>query len=166
MAALQVGPVAGNLVGMRRAARVVATPLDCRSWLRERALVNLFMALDASTSEEEDDSDNTANDPTATVARRSGEDDIACNEKSENNTANTSAERCQEQDCSPCGDQDGEIPRWAPSEPIPDRQLVPTRPPSPNIIKYFHIGVARLRVETSMCCGAYSQSATIPYHTI
>jgi len=45
LAALQVGPDSGNLMGIRRAATVVANALDCRCWLREKALVNPFTAL-------------------------------------------------------------------------------------------------------------------------
>lgn len=59
MAALQVGPDAGNLMGMRRAARLVANALDCHAWLRERALTNPFLALwDDSESETESESDS------------------------------------------------------------------------------------------------------------
>eukprot|EP00977_Amphora_coffeiformis_P009724 scaffold2243_cov165-Amphora_coffeaeformis.AAC.4 len=60
MAALQVGPDAGNLMGIRRAATVVANALDCRCWLREKALANPFDALllqdDTSDTESENES--------------------------------------------------------------------------------------------------------------
>lgn len=46
MAALQVGPDAGNLMGIRRAAIIAANALDCRRWLREKVLDNPFDALE------------------------------------------------------------------------------------------------------------------------
>lgn len=53
LAGLQVGPDAGNLMGIRRAALVIADSLDCRCWLREKALVNPFEALLLSDSDTE-----------------------------------------------------------------------------------------------------------------
>jgi len=52
MAGLQVGPDAGNLMGMRRAATTIASALDCRSWLRATTLVNRFEAFGYSSDEE------------------------------------------------------------------------------------------------------------------
>lgn len=42
---LNAGPDAGNLMGIRRAAQLVANALECRNWLRETALVSPFEAL-------------------------------------------------------------------------------------------------------------------------
>ena len=59
LAALQMGPDAGNLMGLRRAATVVANALECRCWLREKSLANPFEALfddDSDTESESDDS--------------------------------------------------------------------------------------------------------------
>jgi len=39
LASLQVGPDAGNLMGLRRAAKIVADALDLRSWLRDTKTV-------------------------------------------------------------------------------------------------------------------------------
>mmetsp|Transcript_20580 Transcript_20580/g.59723 ORF Transcript_20580/g.59723 Transcript_20580/m.59723 type:complete len:484 (-) Transcript_20580:3150-4601(-) len=59
LGALNTGPDAGNLMGSRRAAQLVANSLDCRSWLREKALANPFEALfmDDSSDDESTDSD-------------------------------------------------------------------------------------------------------------
>jgi hypothetical protein len=54
---VNTGPDAGNLMGIRRAAQLVANALDCRCWLRETALVNPFEALLLS-DDESFDSDN------------------------------------------------------------------------------------------------------------
>lgn len=62
MAALQVGPDAGNLMGIRRAATLVANALNCRSWLRQKAIIsNPFDALfhDDSDTESESSSCST-----------------------------------------------------------------------------------------------------------
>lgn len=53
-AALQVGPDSGNLMGMRRAAQTIAHAMECRTWLRQTALVNPFELLfDDSETESE-----------------------------------------------------------------------------------------------------------------
>mmetsp|Transcript_45599 Transcript_45599/g.111024 ORF Transcript_45599/g.111024 Transcript_45599/m.111024 type:complete len:565 (+) Transcript_45599:110-1804(+) len=56
LAALNGGPDAGNVMGMRRAAQLVANALDCHSWLRETALVNPF-AVFGDDDSSDDDSD-------------------------------------------------------------------------------------------------------------
>lgn len=45
LGALNSGPAAGNLMGIRSAAQLVSNALECRCWLREKALVNPFEAL-------------------------------------------------------------------------------------------------------------------------
>ena len=63
MASLQVGPDAGNLMGMRRAATLVANALECRGWLREKALANPYMALqDSSDSDSDSDTESDCED--------------------------------------------------------------------------------------------------------
>ena len=57
MAALQVGPDAGNLMGMRRAARAISGALDCRKWLRKTVLANSFATFDSDTESETDSSE-------------------------------------------------------------------------------------------------------------
>ena len=56
MAGLQVGPDAGNLMGIRRAASVIADSLDCRTWLQEQVYFNKFDVLLFSDSESETES--------------------------------------------------------------------------------------------------------------
>jgi len=56
MAALNLGPDAGNLMGARRGATIIANALDCRSWLREKGNIfanryNLFASDDDSSSD-------------------------------------------------------------------------------------------------------------------
>jgi hypothetical protein len=75
MAGLQVGPDAGNLMGIRRAALVVANSLECRSWLREKALVNPFEALGFSDSDTESESASYQDCSTCC------EEDLACCEE-------------------------------------------------------------------------------------
>jgi hypothetical protein len=58
-AALNVGPDAGNLMGIRRAAQIVANALGSRTWLRESVLVNPFEALAAL---DETDSDSASDE--------------------------------------------------------------------------------------------------------
>lgn len=56
LGALNIGPDAGNLMGMRRSAQLVANALECRRRLREKVLVNPFDAFlddDDSTTEDE-----------------------------------------------------------------------------------------------------------------
>jgi hypothetical protein len=59
LGALNGGPDSGNIMGMRRAAQLVANALDCHSWLRETALVNPFEAFmdDYESSDSDDDED-------------------------------------------------------------------------------------------------------------
>jgi hypothetical protein len=54
MAALQIGPDAGNLMGMRRAAMVVANAMGCRSWLRQKTLTNAFAVLSLDSDNDSD----------------------------------------------------------------------------------------------------------------
>jgi Pyridine nucleotide-disulphide oxidoreductase len=55
LAGLSVGPDAGNLMGMRRAAEFVAHALDRRAWLRsENVLKNPFDALQCDSDSEDD----------------------------------------------------------------------------------------------------------------
>lgn len=62
LAALQIGPDAGNLMGLRRAAQVVVSALDSRGWLRDTSSVlvnirgNRFAALHDDDDDEDDDS--------------------------------------------------------------------------------------------------------------
>ena len=60
LGALNTGPDAGNLMGIRRAAQLVANGLDCRCWLREKALANPFEAflLGDSSDDSSTDSDS------------------------------------------------------------------------------------------------------------
>mmetsp|Transcript_86852 Transcript_86852/g.221230 ORF Transcript_86852/g.221230 Transcript_86852/m.221230 type:complete len:119 (-) Transcript_86852:69-425(-) len=64
LAALQVGPDAGNLMGLRRAAHVVAITLDLRCWLKDTGSVvgnirgNQYSAL-AALSDLDTDDDTT-----------------------------------------------------------------------------------------------------------
>ena len=60
LSSLNVGPDAGNVMGARRAASIVAGALDCKSWLRkeEGTLSNKFQALldeDEASSDSDDD---------------------------------------------------------------------------------------------------------------
>lgn len=60
LASLQIGPDAGNLMGVRRAAQVVASALDSRRWLRDVSSVignirgNRFAALSDGSSDGSD----------------------------------------------------------------------------------------------------------------
>lgn len=54
LGALNIGPDAGNLMGIRRAAQLIANALGCRSWLREKVLSNRFDALLGSDSDDSD----------------------------------------------------------------------------------------------------------------
>lgn len=62
LASLSVGPDAGNLMGMRRAAEIVANALHCRCWLRtENVLQNpfdIFMDDDDDDDSTEDESES------------------------------------------------------------------------------------------------------------
>lgn len=55
LGALNIGPDAGNLMGIRRAAQLVANALGCRSWLRQTVFANPFEALQ-EWSDDDDDS--------------------------------------------------------------------------------------------------------------
>ena len=59
MSALQVGPDAGNLMGMRRAATAILNALGCRHWLRDTVLANSYdlLMIDSDESDSEDDHD-------------------------------------------------------------------------------------------------------------
>ena len=63
LASLNTGPDSGNIMGMKRAARIVSNELSCRSWLREsRVLGGRFDLLafdddDSSDSDSDSDSD-------------------------------------------------------------------------------------------------------------
>jgi hypothetical protein len=59
MAALQIGPDAGNLMGMRRAAMVVANAMGCRSWLRKETLTNAFAVLSFDVDDDSDTESET-----------------------------------------------------------------------------------------------------------
>lgn len=108
MAALQVGPDAGNLMGMRRAARVVASALDCRGWLRERVLANPFMALWSSDSDDDDSSKESTNlmklindneSPRIAIVDDSG-DEVSCASKCQSDETLHDSRH----DCSTCDD--------------------------------------------------------------
>jgi hypothetical protein len=58
--ALHVGPDAANLMGMRRAALTIAQSLQCRGWLREKALTNPFAALFDDDDDDDDDSSRSS----------------------------------------------------------------------------------------------------------
>lgn len=60
LGSLNIGPDAANLMGMRRAAQIVSSALECRCWLRSsNVLKNPFSALDLedTDSESEDSSE-------------------------------------------------------------------------------------------------------------
>lgn len=68
LASLQVGPDAGNLMGLRRAAQIIANVMGVRSWLKNTSSVlsnirgNRYDALQSdSDSEESEDSESEAN---------------------------------------------------------------------------------------------------------
>jgi len=61
MSALQVGPDAGNLMGMRRAAYVISDKMNVRRWLRRTILANQYDAfMFDSDSDEEETEDETS----------------------------------------------------------------------------------------------------------
>jgi len=66
LASLQVGPDAGNLMGLRRAVQIVANALDLRAWLRDTKSVlqnirgNRYDALGDSDSADSADSEDSA----------------------------------------------------------------------------------------------------------
>lgn len=65
LGALNTGPDAGNIMGVRRAAQLIANGLDCRCWLRQKALINPFEVLllgDSSSSDEETNSETDISD--------------------------------------------------------------------------------------------------------
>jgi len=63
LATLEVGPDGGNLMGLRRAAQIVANVMDRRAWLKDTGSVlgnirgNRYAALEDSESESESDTD-------------------------------------------------------------------------------------------------------------
>ncbi|KAL3921503.1 MAG: hypothetical protein SGARI_006665 [Bacillariaceae sp.] len=75
MGALNIGPDAGNLMGIRRAAQIVANALGCRSWLRESVLANAFQALDWSDSDSDSEDDESDEDATSYDENEEKEDD-------------------------------------------------------------------------------------------
>ena len=81
MSALQVGPDAGNLMGMRRAAYVISDKLNVRRWLRRTILANQYDAFMFSDSDSESET----------------EDESSCCESCEaNNDEHQRAESCEE----------------------------------------------------------------------
>ena len=58
MSALQVGPDAGNLMGMRRAAYVISDKLNVRQWLRRTILANQYDAFMFSDSDSESETED------------------------------------------------------------------------------------------------------------
>jgi hypothetical protein len=75
LGSLNTGPDAGNLMGIRRAAQLVANALECRCWLRESALVNPFEALlmgdDESLNSDNEASSSSDEGDEERVSRRS-----------------------------------------------------------------------------------------------
>ena len=59
LASLAMGPDAGNLLGIRRAVRVVANGLECRCWRHGKALFNPFTVILGDDSSAWDDSSDT-----------------------------------------------------------------------------------------------------------
>jgi L-lysine 6-monooxygenase (NADPH-requiring) len=88
LGALNIGPDAGNLMGIRRAAQIVANALGSRSWLRVSVLANPFEALDWSDDDDDDDS---------TVA--AGEDDDVLFKKTTNDMSKTVGSSVSESSC-------------------------------------------------------------------
>jgi len=70
LAALQVGPDAGNLMGLRRSVQIVASALDLRGWLRDASSVlcnvrgNRFAALDDNSDDNSEEDDEVQEDRT------------------------------------------------------------------------------------------------------
>jgi lysine/ornithine N-monooxygenase len=95
LAALNGGPDAGNIMGMRRAAQFVANSLDCHNWLRETALVNPFEAfMDDDDSSDSDDDKET----------KAGEDSpILIDKKCSGNSSSTDSESSSIRSCRSCG---------------------------------------------------------------
>jgi len=77
LAALQVGPDAANLMGLRRAAQVVVSALDTRAWLKSEASVlgnirgNRFGALGLPDNSDSEDSDDECSGGSAKSAGKS-----------------------------------------------------------------------------------------------
>ena len=92
MSALQVGPDAGNLMGMRRAAYVISDKLNVRQWLRRTILANQY---DAFMFSDSDDSDSDT------------DDEISCCESCESTDEHLLVDQCEEevvhQCCAPRG---------------------------------------------------------------
>jgi thioredoxin reductase len=60
MSALQVGPDAGNLMGMRRAAYVISDKFNVRRWLRQTILANQYDAFMLDSDSESEIEDETS----------------------------------------------------------------------------------------------------------
>ena len=60
MAGLNLGPDAGNLMGARRGATLIANALDCRSWLREKG--NIFANRYSLFAVDDDDDDSSSSE--------------------------------------------------------------------------------------------------------
>jgi hypothetical protein len=60
MSALQVGPDAGNLMGMRRAAYVISDKFNVRRWLRRTILANQYGAFMMDSDSESETEDETS----------------------------------------------------------------------------------------------------------
>ena len=63
LGALNIGPDAGNIMGIRRASQLVANDLGCRAWLRQESsnvMVNPYNALLMSDSEDDSDDESIA----------------------------------------------------------------------------------------------------------
>ena len=71
MAALQVGPDAGNLMGMRRAAYVISDKFNVRRWLRRTILANQY---DAFMMDSDSDSESETEDETSCCESESDND--------------------------------------------------------------------------------------------
>ncbi|CAE7214885.1 unnamed protein product [Symbiodinium pilosum] len=106
LASLQVGPDAGNLMGLRRAANIVANVLGLRAWLRDTASVlgnirgNRYAAL-GSDSESESDSESGSKGSSADSGESSANDE---NEVSKLERKCTDAEASTEASSDGAGD--------------------------------------------------------------
>jgi lysine/ornithine N-monooxygenase len=63
LGSMNIGPDSANLMGIRRAAEIIANALECRTWLRSESnvLQNPFVALTQDESDNEYDSDVSSN---------------------------------------------------------------------------------------------------------
>ena len=62
LGSLNLGPDAGNLMGAKRSAQLIANVLSCRSWLRESDVLQNRFSLFWSDSDSESDSDDSDSD--------------------------------------------------------------------------------------------------------